>query len=277
MFGGLPWQELSPFSINFTFIQGFTLDFPQYTSRECWLAEHLIGARILSFLGGIGCLLMAIPPVMIGAIGYSTDWNQTAYSGVLDDGTVRPNLIVPLVLQYLTPPAVAIIGLGAVSAAVMSSADSSMLSSSTMFAQNVYKPVFRPQASDREVIWVMRLAAVVFCCIAAVLAITIQTVYGLFVMCGDFVYVLLFPQLVSVMFVPWFNTFGSLTGFLVSLAVRLLGGEALLNWKAVVAFPWYDSETNRQYFPYKTLCMLIGLVVMLIVSYLTDRLMESGG
>jgi len=31
-------------------------------------------------------------------------------------------------------------------------------------------------------------------------------------MCGDFVYVLLFPQLVSVMFVPWFNTFGSLTG-----------------------------------------------------------------
>jgi len=65
-------------------------------------------------------------------------------------------------------------------------------------------------------------------------------------------------------------------GFLVSLAVRLLGGEALLNWKAVVAFPWYDSETNRQYFPYKTLCMLIGLVVMLIVSYVTNRLMESG-
>ena len=56
-----------------------------------------------------------------------------------------PRFIIPLVLQYLTPPVVAVIGLGAVSAAVMSSADSSMLSSSTMFAQNVYKPVFRPQ------------------------------------------------------------------------------------------------------------------------------------
>ena len=71
------------------------------------------------------------------------DWNQTTYSGALEDGTVKSSLIVPLVLQYLTPPVVAVIGLGAVSAAVMSSADSSMLSSSTMFAQNVYKPVFR--------------------------------------------------------------------------------------------------------------------------------------
>ena len=58
----------------------------------------------------------------------------------------------------------------------------------------------------------MRLAAIVFCAIAAVLAITIQTIYGLFVMCGDFVYVMLFPQLVCVMFVSWFNTFGSLAG-----------------------------------------------------------------
>ena len=74
------------------------------------------------------------------------DWNKTAYAPYLVDGDIPEyRLVLPLVLQYLTPPAVAVIGLGAVSAAVMSSADSSMLSSSSLFAQNVYKPVFRKQ------------------------------------------------------------------------------------------------------------------------------------
>ncbi|XP_067941622.1 high-affinity choline transporter 1-like isoform X2 [Watersipora subatra] len=161
MFGGIPWQV--------------------YFQRVLASRSPQV-ARSLSFLGSFGCLIMAVPPALIGAIGYSTDWNQTSYSGAGEDGTVSSSLVVPLVLQYLTPPVVAVIGLGAVSAAVMSSADSSMLSSSTMFAQNVYKPVFRPQASAREVIWVMRLAAVAFCAIATVLAITIKTIYGLFVM-----------------------------------------------------------------------------------------------
>ena len=80
---------------------------------------------------------------------YVVDWNQTAYASVdRETGKVDPRYIVPLVLQYLTPPVVAVIGLGAVSAAVMSSADSSMLSCSTLFAQNVYKAVFRPTVSE---------------------------------------------------------------------------------------------------------------------------------
>ena len=57
-------------------------------------------------------------------------------------------LILPLVLQYLTPPMVSWVGLGAVSAAVMSSADSSVLSASSMFTRNVYKQVFRPNVND---------------------------------------------------------------------------------------------------------------------------------
>jgi high affinity choline transporter 7 len=54
-------------------------------------------------------------------------------------------LILPLVLQHLCPKFVGFIGLGAVSAAVMSSADSSVLSASSMFARNVWKLVFRDQ------------------------------------------------------------------------------------------------------------------------------------
>jgi high affinity choline transporter 7 len=61
--------------------------------------------------------------------------------------TEESSMILPMVLQYLTPSFVSFFGLGAVSAAVMSSADSSVLSASSMFARNVYKLIFRQRVS----------------------------------------------------------------------------------------------------------------------------------
>lgn len=84
-----------------------------------------------------------------------TDWNNTDYT--LRDHRKFPipeedmNLILPMVMQYLTPPWVSFFGLGAVSAAVMSSADSSILSASSMFARNIYKLLFRQQVQDKLV------------------------------------------------------------------------------------------------------------------------------
>ena len=67
------------------------------------------------------------------------DWTETGYGKEIPKEEYA--LVLPLVLQYLCPVPVAFIGLGAVSAAVMSSADSSVFSASTMFAKNVYKPL----------------------------------------------------------------------------------------------------------------------------------------
>ena len=79
------------------------------------------------------------------------DWTKTKYEKLTPNGTLFPDdgpRIMPLVLQYLTPPAVSFIGLGAVSAAVMSSADSSTLSASSMFARNIYKLIIRPKVKN---------------------------------------------------------------------------------------------------------------------------------
>lgn len=71
------------------------------------------------------------------------DWNQTSYGSVAPKDKDQSDMILPIVLQYLCPSYVSFFGLGAVSAAVMSSADSSILSASSMFARNIYHLAIR--------------------------------------------------------------------------------------------------------------------------------------
>ena len=78
---------------------------------------------------------------------WSIAWNETDFKGPSPLDKDHQSLVLPLVLQYLTPPLVSFVGLGAVSAAVMSSSDSSLLSASSMFARNVYKLMIRQNVS----------------------------------------------------------------------------------------------------------------------------------
>ncbi|EFO84572.1 hypothetical protein CRE_21640 [Caenorhabditis remanei] len=159
VFGGIPWQV--------------------YFQRVL-SSKTASGAQTLSFVAGVGCILMAIPPALIGAIARNTDWRMTDYSP-WNNGTKvesippdKRNMVVPLVFQYLTPRWVAFIGLGAVSAAVMSSADSSVLSAASMFAHNIWKLTIRPHASEKEVIIVMRIAIICVGIMATIMALTIH-------------------------------------------------------------------------------------------------------
>jgi solute carrier family 5 (high affinity choline transporter), member 7 len=78
----------------------------------------------------------------------STAWNETEFTGPYPLDQDHQSLVLPLVLQYLTPPFVSFVGLGAVSAAVMSSSDSSLLSAASMFARNIYKLMIRENVSS---------------------------------------------------------------------------------------------------------------------------------
>nr|KAG5713911.1 hypothetical protein BaRGS_024538 [Batillaria attramentaria] len=243
IFGGIPWQRA--------------------------LSARTVGvARGLSIIGGIGCILMAVPAVLMGAVASAADWNQTSYG----HPTIQPedlSLTLPLVYFHMTPVAVTFIGLGAISAAVMSSTDSSILSASSMFACNVFAVIYQAvkhrQPSDTLVVWVMRAAQVVIASLACLMAISVSSIYSLFLLCGDFVYVILFPQLLCVLYVRWSNSYGSLAGFVLGLLFRLLGGEPGIGLPPTTVYPWNDPEHGQQ-FPFRTLSMLISIVSILLFS-----------
>lgn len=99
------------------------------------------------------------------------------------------------------------------------------------------------QASEREIIWVMRVGIFGVGCLAMVMGILIKSIYELWFLCGDLVYVILFPQLVSVIYLESTNTYGSLAGYLVGILFRLLGGENAIMLPAVIKYPGFVPPT----------------------------------
>ncbi|XP_076799546.1 high-affinity choline transporter 1-like [Clavelina lepadiformis] len=254
IFGGIPWQVY----------------FQRVLSSDS--AKH---AQLLSFAASFGCIIMAVPSILVGAIAASTNWSNTSYQ----EGLISPSAnnetsaILPIVLQHLTPPAVAFVGLGAVSAAVMSSADSSILSSSSMFTRNVYKKLIRRKASSKEQLIVSRVAMVIVGVIATVLAIKINSIYALWYLCSDLIYTILFPQLLCVMYFDP-NTYGSIIAFVVAAILRIGGGETLINFDPFIPYPG-NSPTSLN-FPFKTFSMLVSLILLLTVSYFVRALFTGG-
>lgn len=245
VFGGIPWQV--------------------YFQRVLSTKNERTAVR-LSVFAGLVCLLAAIPPIIIGIIGNAVpSWTQVGAAGPPPDAS----LILPYVVRYLTPATVATIGLGTIAAAVMSSVDSSILSASSMAGWNVYRPLIKPKVTSvqlgkviKRTIWIIGISA-------TLLSLKISSVYALWFLCSDFVYCLLFPQLVTALFYKKANSWGALSGFAVSLLLRLGGGDPTLGIPALLPYPMADS--GEVIFPFRTVAMLSGLAVILIVSRLTQK------
>lgn len=87
---------------------------------------------------------------------------------LLPDGNQK--LIFIKLARDLFPPFVAGILLSAIIAASMSTADSQLLVASSSFTSDIYKPVFRKKASDKETLWVGRLVVIIIAVVAYFIA-----------------------------------------------------------------------------------------------------------
>ena len=95
----------------------------------------------------------------------------SAYAGRLFLGEIDdPSMVFINITRTIFPAVVSGILLSAILAASMSTADSQLLASASAFASDVYKPVFRKKASDREMLWAGRLVVLVISVVALLIA-----------------------------------------------------------------------------------------------------------
>jgi solute carrier family 5 (high affinity choline transporter), member 7 len=192
-------------------------------------------------------------------VGDVVDWHAL--------GLVAPEnatQMLPFVIRYLTPSVIAVLGLAVIAAAVMSSVDASMLSASSLFSWNIYHRVFKPTATPAEISTVIKKSVLVVGVAATILAIKYESVYALWVLCSDFVYCILFPQLVCALFDPKANKTGALWGMAVAVFLRFGGGEPALNLPTLLPYPMIDDGVVL--FPFRTVAMLCSLLTIIFVS-----------
>ncbi|CAN7937760.1 unnamed protein product [Ixodes hexagonus] len=250
IFGGMPWQNL------FQRVLSVKTEFR---------------AKALPYAGCLGTLVLSVPVLLLGLVGRAARWRETAYTGAggikvspLDDES-QWSLLLPLTLQHLTPASVSFLGQGAVAAAAMSSADACMLSTGALFTKNVYVPLLRPE--DCLAMWVLRSSIVATAFLSSVVAVTVDSVYGMCLLMGDLVYVVLFPQLLAVVHFPSLcNAYGSLAALVVGFGLRVVGGEPMLGLPALLHYPFFDGAEQRQLFPLKTAAMLASLATLVLTS-----------
>ncbi len=253
VFGGIPWHS--------------------YFQRV--LAAKTDKAAVnFSVIAGFVCLFAAVPPVIIGMVGGVTDW--TSFGGPPENSLN----ILPYVMKYLTPTAIATVGLGAVATAVMSSVDSSMLSAASMSAWNIYRPLIEPTISKEKLNRLIKIFVWANGILATMIALQVQSIYTLWILCSDFVYCLLFPALVTALFDKKANFYGALTGFIVAFILRFGGGEASLGLPSLLPYPVLDAVSEFDangtriavLFPFRTFSMACGLISIMLFSRLTQKL-----
>ncbi len=199
-------------------------------------------ARKAFLIGGAGYLLFGLIPVFLGIIGSVT----------MPDIANSEFIIPEMAKAHLHPVAIAIF-VGAMLAAIMSSADSALLAASSVVAKNVV-PLIKPNPKPKLTLLVARLGIPVIGGLAMLVALRIQEVFDLMVDSNILGLAAIVVPFILGAYWPKANRVGALAGI----------GAGLATWLATMQL-WPNL-------PADFMGLGASLVAMLIVVPLTQKI-----
>ena len=245
------------------------------------------GTIFAAFLKLLPVFIFIIPGLICLALAKSG--KVAALTSLVDaSGNVIPaqaQATFPLMVQHVLPSGIRGIVVAGLLAALMSSLAGAFNASSTLFTMDLYQK-FRPRATQAQLVWMGRVATVIMVLIGLAWIPVIRGSRGLY----DYlqgVQGYLAPPIFVVFFLGVFmkrlNAKGCLAALLVGFALgafrlvvdtpvslHLSGYE---DGYAPGSFLWIINNIYFQY--YSLLIFLVSVIVMIVVSYLTEPPAES--
>ena len=164
-------------------------------------------------------------------------------------------LATPMVIMQLLPAGLAGVVIAAYIAAVMSTADSALIGPVAIFTNDIYRKIFRPDASNRSLVRVARLATVVLGVLAITLAYLVPNVLDLILYAYTFGAAGLFFPMLGLLFWPRTTAKGAFWSM-------LAGGSSAVAW-AATGEPYGFAASYAGW--------VFGLPVLVIVSLTTEH------
>ena len=225
-----------------------------YWGCNQYITQRALGADLNTARGGLLFaaflkLLMPVIVVLPGIAAYVLYKEGHFQSEMVHDGSVNPDRAYPVLLNLL-PAGLKGLSFAALTAAVVASLAGKANSIATIFTLDVYKKVFNPQATEKNLIVTGKVTIIV----AMLLSVLIAPHLGIDKK-GGFQYIQEYTGFVSpgifAMFILgffWKKTtssaalFATIGGFIMSLILKALPNFADLSWLSSTGFAIKNSE-----------------------------------
>ncbi|TMG79883.1 MAG: Na+/glucose cotransporter, partial [Betaproteobacteria bacterium] len=268
-----------------------------YWTTDQYIVQRALGARneqqarrgsiFASYLKLLPVFIFIIPGMIAVALA-KTHAVPALASLTNPDGTVNRAAaqgVFPLMVANVLPVGIRGLAVAGLLAALMSSLAGVFNASSTLFTIDLYQKL-RPNAPQHRLVWVGRVATTVMVIIGILWIPVIQGARGLYEYLQG-VQSYLAPPIFTVFFFGIFNKRLNAKGCLAALGVgfalgviRLaidtpvsLGLSGFENGYTPGSFLWIMNNIYFQY--YSLLIFVVSVIVMIVVSYATERPQET--